>query len=308
MPRSGFRRRGARMRYATGAAESNDAAAGGGDSGDALPPPPIGMPFSRRGRRRRQAPGDTGSVLPKLLMKMFVYAVVIVAMKYGKKGGAGDSDNASASGSPTSRIVSKISSLLDDVLGKSGDQVRLPGTKTLRVGTDDGRAANVYVVPNFLLSDVATRWRDGALYEFKRSKGSIPDSHPLSSEVIKTLASSDVQRKFHALGIDNVEGDTVHIAPYSFILGEQDSKNDNGWKLIIPLSDADATIQFACTASNADKETGQNWCDNVQLLHNTAVIMEGAAKFEIKSSSGDENHYTYVGVLGTFQTKAKEEL
>ena len=286
MPRSGFRRRGARMRYTAGAAESNDAAAG---------------------RGRRQAPGDTGSVLPKLLMKMFVYAVVIVAMKYGKKGGAGDSDNASASGSPTSRIVSKISSLLDDVLGKSGDQVRLPGTKTLRVGTGDGRAANVYVVPNFLLSDVATRWRDGALYEFKRSGGSIPESHPLSSEVIKTLASSDVQRKFHALGIDNVEGDTAHIAPYSFILGEQDSKNDNGWKLIIPLSDADATIQFACIASNADKETGQNWCDNVQLLHNTAVILEGAAKFEIKSSSGDDNHYVGA-VLGTFQERSKEEL
>lgn len=306
MPRSGFRRRGARMRYAAGAAESNDAAAGGGDSGDALPPPPIGMPFSRRGRRRRQAPGDTGSVLPKLLMKMFVYAVVIVAMKYGKKGGAGDSDSASASGSPTSRIVSKISSLLNDVLGKSGDQVLLPGTKTLRVGTDDDGAANVYVVPNFLLSDVASRWRDSALYEFKRSGGSIPESHPLSSEVIKTLASSDVQRKFHALGIDNVEGDTAHIAPYSFIV-DDDSKNDNGWKLIIPLSDADATIQFACTASNADKETGQNWCDNVQLLHNTAVILEGAAKFEIKSSSGDDNHYVGA-VLGTFQTKAKEEL
>ena len=84
--------------------------------------------------------------------------------------------------------------------------------------------------------------------------------------------------------------------------------------LIIPLSDADAsrneasmpTIQFACTASHADKETGQTWCDNVQLLHNTAVILEGAAKFEIKSSSGDDNHY--VGVLGTFQKIAKEEL
>ena len=250
-------------------------------------------------------------------MKMVVYGIVIVAMKYGKKegkGGAGAGDSDNVSGSPTSRIVARITSLLDDVLGKSRDRVLLPGTKTLRVGTGGDRAANVYVVPNFLLNDVASRWRDGAVYEFKRSGGSIPDSHPLSSEVIKTLASSDVQRKFHALGIDNVEGGTAHIAPYSSILSSRDGQNDNGWKLILPLSDADAsgndasmpTIQFACTVGHADKKTGQNWCDNVQLLHNTAVILEGAAKFQIKSSSGDDNHN--VGVLGTYQTRVKEEL
>ena len=94
---------------------------------------------------------------------------------------------------------------------------------------------------------------------------------------------------------------------YVFPRFSDDSKNDNGWKLIIPLSDADATIQFACTASHADKETGQIWCDNVQLLHNIAVIMEGPAKFAIQSSSGDEDHY-FGAVLGTFQKKAKEEL
>ena len=305
-----------------GGADGTDASAAGVDADTPLPPTPIGMPFSRRGRRRRQAPGDSGSVLPKLLMKMVVYGIVIVAMRYGKKGGEGGGDGGGASdinnvsGSPTSRIVTRIASLLDDVLGKSRDRVLLPGTKSLRVGTGDGggdRAVNVYVVPNFLLNDVASRWRDSALYEIKRSGGGIPDSHPLSSEVIKTLASSDVQRKFHALGIHNAEEGTAHIAPYSSILS-YDGKNDNGWKLIIPLSDADASsneaympkIQFACSASHADKKTGQNWCDNVQLLHNTAVILEGAAKFEIKSSSGDDNHF--VGVLGTFQTRAKEEL
>ena len=316
MPRSGFRRRGARMRYAAGLAESTDATAAGGDVNAALPPPPIGMPFSRRGRRRRQAPGDTGSVLPKLLMKMVVYGIVIVAMKYGKKEEkGGTSEMNSVSGSPTSRIVARVTSLLDDVLGKSRDRVLLPGTKTLRVGTGGDRAANVYVVPNFLLNDVASRWRDAALYEFKRSGGSIPDSHPLSSEVIKTLGSSDVQRKFHALGIDDVEGDTAHIAPYSSIFSSHDGKNANGWKLIIPLSDADAssndastpTIQFACTVGHADKKSDQNWCENVQLLHNTAVILEGAAKFQMKSSSGDDNHYVGA-VLGTFQKKANEEL
>lgn len=312
------------MRYAAGAADGTDAAVAGADANAALPPAPIGMPFSRRGRRRRQAPGDTGSVLTKLLMKMIVYGIVIVAMKYGKKEGK-DGVSDSVGGPPTSGIVSRMASLLNDVLGKSGDRALLPGTKTLRVGTgdddDSDRAANVYAVPSFLPSDVASRWRDSALYEFERSGGSIPESHPLINEVTKTLASSVVQRKFHALGIDDVEGDTAHIASYGSILSHVDSRHDIGqWTVIIPLSDPDIpvsdpdassnqdsmpTIQFACVSSHSDEKTSQKWCDTMLLEPNTAIVLEGAAKFEITTGDGPNNQF---GVFGTFQKKVKEEL
>jgi len=307
MPRSGFaRRRSARMRYAAGAADGTDAAAG---ADTPLPPPP-GMPFSRRGRRGRQAPGDTGSVLPKLIMKMIVYGIVIFAMKYGKKEGK-DVVSDRGARSPASDIFSRLSSLLDDVLGKSGDQVLLPGAKTLRVGTGDhasDRAANVYVVPNFLQNDVAIRWRDGALYEFERSGGSIPDSHPLSSEVAKTLESSNVQTKLHVLGIEGVGRDAALITSYISMLSHDD--NGDGWNIMIPLSDpsnndaSTPTMQFACGQNHVDKEIGQDWCDTVKLEFNTAIILGGAAKFKIASSAGDR----HFGVVGKYRARAKEEL
>lgn len=120
MPRSAFRRRGARMReYAAGAANTTDDSADGNGDGAApapFPPPPgLGMPFSRRGRRGRrgrQAAGETGSVIPKLLMKMVVYGVVMVAMKYGKKQGK---DDASTSPGSPGDIVSRITFLFNDV-------------------------------------------------------------------------------------------------------------------------------------------------------------------------------------------------
>jgi len=319
MPRSAFRRRGARMReYAAGAAIATDDSADGNGDGAApapLPPPPgLGMPFSRRGRRGRrgrQAAGETGSVIPKLLMKMVVYGVVMVAMKYGKKQGK---DDASTSPGSPGGIVSRITFLLNDVLGgKSGDRVLLPGTKTLRVGTDDGadnRVANVYVVPNFLEDDVASRWRTSVAYELERS-GSIPipSSHPLSTEVSKTLASTNIKRKLRALGIDG-----MYVASTVWTVWEamgHDDKNDGWTVVVVPISDNssnhDTTLpkmRFACGPSPTDKQVGQEWCDTVELELNTAIVLDKSAKFEIDPSSS-RHHF---GVVGSYRAKEKEEL
>lgn len=317
MPRSAFRRRGARMReYAAGAANTTDDSADGNGDGAApapIPPPPgLGMPFSRRGRRGRrgrQAAGETGSVIPKLLMKMVVYGVVMVAMKYGKKQGK---DDASTSPGSPGDIVSRITFLFNDVLGgKSGDRVLLPGTKTLRVGTDDGadnRAANVYVVPNFLEDDVASRWRASVAYELERSRIiPIPSSHPLSTEVSKTLASTNIKRKLRALGIDG-----VYVASTVWTIWEamgHDDKND-GWTVVVPLSDNSSNhditllkMRFACGPSPTDKQVGQEWCDTVELELNTAIVLDKSAKFEIVPSSS-RHHF---GVVGSYARAKKEE-
>jgi len=325
MPRSAFRRRGARMReYAAGVANETDGAAGG--SGDRprpapaplSPPPGFGMPFSRRGRRGRrgrQASTETESVLPKLLMKMVVYGVVMVAMKYGKKQDKNDaSDNLTGTSTSPGGIVSRITFLLNDVLGKSGDRELLPGTKSFRVGTDEeanDRAANVYVVPNFLQSDVASRWRDSATYEFERS-GSIPSSHPLSTDVAKTFASTDINKKLYALGMDGKDLVSTTWTTWNVMSHDE---NKDGWTLVIPLSASDSSnndstsspkIQFACRPSHTDKKVGQEWCDTVELELNTAIVMGSSAKFEIEPSA-QGRHF---GVVVSYRASptAKEEL
>ena len=316
MPRSSFRRRGARMReYAAGAASTTDGSGDGAAPAPLPPPPGLGMPFSRRGRRGRrgrQAPGETGSVIPKLLMKMVVYGVVMVAMKYAKKQGKDDApDNLTGASTSPGGIVSRITFLLNDVLGgKSGDRVLLPGTKTLRVGADEGadnRAANVYVVPNFLEDDVASRWRASVAYELERS-GSIPSSHPLSAEVSKTLASSNINRKLRALGMDG-----MYVASTVGTIWDamrHDEEND-GWTVVVPLSDDSSNhdtslpkIRFACGPSHTDKQVGQEWCESVELELNTAIVLDKSAKFDIESSS-NRHHF---GVVGSYRAKKKEEL
>ena len=134
-----------------------------------LPP----MPFSRRGRRRGRGAGagETGTVLPKLLMKLVVYGVVMVALKYGKQNKEG-ADSGAIDTRPKPWFIAGVTSVLDVFGGHRGGTALLPGTQTLRVGTstarNDDTLATVYVVPDFLPQDTAFRWKAGLKYEWHR--------------------------------------------------------------------------------------------------------------------------------------------
>mmetsp|Transcript_14725 Transcript_14725/g.29773 ORF Transcript_14725/g.29773 Transcript_14725/m.29773 type:complete len:378 (-) Transcript_14725:62-1195(-) len=168
-------RRNARMRQNALERELGEAEGGpgsnAGEGGQQSPPPPMPfspMPFSRRGRRRGRGAGEEGSVLPKLLMKVATYGIVMMALKYGKQNREGGDAGASK---PQPWFIERITSILDVFTGQR-DTVLLPGTQTLRVGTstatNDDTKTTVYIVPDFLPTDTAIRWKEGARYEWAR--------------------------------------------------------------------------------------------------------------------------------------------
>ncbi len=141
-------------------------------------------------------------------------------------------------------------------------------------------------------------------YELERS-GSIPSSHPLSTEVSKTLASTNVKRKLRALGIEG-----MYVASTVWTIWDA-MRREASWTVVVPLSDDSSNhdtslpqIRFACGPSHTDKQVGQEWCDSVDLELNTAIVLDKSAKFEIEPSS----NWHHFGVVGSYRAKEKEEL